>query len=278
MSTNLLTCESLQQRRGSTFEYISPSRLNLWLRCALAFKFQYVDGIRSPTTPSLFVGKSCHSALEVFYRHRMLGVTLEAGDVLKRFEESWDQAVEDENMKFESVADEQVLQNQVADLARAYIAQVPADEPRPLAVEAALEAPLVDPATGEDLGISLVGIVDLVLDGHTGPTIIDFKTAARGGTLLEISHEIQLSSYAYAYRHIAGIKEGCLQIRRLIKTKNPQIETHTYPGRTDVHFSRLFGVIREYLDALDSGRFNFRPGWGCSMCDFRETHCQRWCG
>ena len=47
-----------------------------------------------------------------------------------------------------------------------YIAQVPADEPRPLAVEAALEVPLIDPITGEDLGIPLVGIVDLVLDGQ----------------------------------------------------------------------------------------------------------------
>ncbi len=90
--------------------------------------------------------------------------------------------------------------------------------------------------------------------------------------------EIQLSSYAYAYRHATGAKEGQLQIRRLIKTKNPQIETHKYSARTDVHFGRLFALIREYLDALDSGRFNFRPGWGCSMCEHRDAHCRRWCG
>jgi hypothetical protein len=36
-------------------------------------------------------------------------------------------------------------------------------------VEAALESPLVDPMTGEDLGIHLVGIVDLILDGRGGP-------------------------------------------------------------------------------------------------------------
>jgi len=51
-----------------------------------------------------------------------------------------------------------------------------------------------------------------------------------------------------------------------------------YPARSDTHFRRLFGVIREYLDALDSGRFNFRPGWGCAMCEHRDTHCRRWCG
>ena len=39
-----------------------------------------------------------------------------------------------------------------------------------------------------------------------------------------------------------------------------------------------FAVIHEYLDALDSGRFNYRPGFGCSMCDFRQQHCSKWAG
>ena len=45
----------------------------------------------------------------------------------------------------------------------AYLAQAPEDE-KPLAVETAVEAPLVDPMTGENLGIPLLGIMDLVLD------------------------------------------------------------------------------------------------------------------
>jgi len=43
-------------------------------------------------------------------------------------------------------------------------------------------------------------------------------------------------------------------------------------------FRRLFAVIREYLDALDSGKFNYRPGFGCSLCDFREGPCRGWQG
>ena len=54
----------------------------------------------------------------------------------------------------------------------------PNDE-KPLAVEAAVEVPLVDPFTGEDLGMPLVGVIDLVLDSEDGPVIIDYKTAAR---------------------------------------------------------------------------------------------------
>ena len=61
--------------------------------------------------------------------------------------------------------------------------------------------------------------------------------------------------------------EAGLEIRSLVKTKTPKVEFHRYPARTEAHFARLFAVIREYLDALDRGRFNYRPGFGC--CDVR---------
>ena len=172
MSTSVLTRQSLQTRRGSVLEYISPTRLNCWAACPLKFKLQYIDGIRLPTTPSLFLGKCCHRALAMFYRHRMLGVTLDADEVIHRLEESWGQMVEEEGMVFGSADDEQSVKKQAGDLVRAYIAQVPADEPRPLAVEAVMEAPLVDPETGEDFGIPLVGIVDLALDGVDWPGVL----------------------------------------------------------------------------------------------------------
>ena len=138
--------------------------------------------------------------------------------------------------------------------------------------------PIVDPRTGEDLGIPLVGIVDLILSDGDRATIADFKTAARSSAPLEISHEIQLTSYAWLFRQVSDRPESQLQIRSLIKTKVPQIKFHCYPARTQNDLRRLFAVIREYLDALDRSRFNYRPGWGCSMCDYRETHCRRWCG
>ena len=278
MITALMTDQPARQRQGDVRSYISPSRLGLWLRCPLAFKFRYIDHIESPTTPSLFIGKMCHSGLETFYRHRQLGVTLNAEDVAKRMIDGWDEAIAEEGMQFKAETDEMEAKLKTVDLVTEYLARVPEDEPRPLAVEATMEEPLVDPVTGEDFGITLLGIVDLVLDGQQGPLIIDVKTAARSGMPAEIAHEIQLSSYSYLFRRLDGRKEAGLQIRSLIKTKVPKIEFHEYAARTNAHFGRLFRVIREYLDALDSARFNFRPGWGCSMCEHRDTHCRRWCG
>jgi len=265
MSTDILGFQSVQERQGGVWEYISPSRLSCWLSCPLKFRLRYLEGIRTATTPALFIGKAVHAGLEVYYRHRQLGVTLEADDVIRRSRESWAALVDEEDMTFDSTDAELAMMKQVEGLVRAYLDSVPKDE-KPLAVEVAAETMLVDPFTGENFGIPLLGVVDLVLDSDAGPIITDFKTAARSSEPMEITHEIQLSSYAWLYRQIAGQQEGGLEIRSLIKTKSPKCEIHPYAARTDAHFRRLFAVLREYVDALDSGRFNYRPGFGCGMC------------
>lgn len=157
--------------------YISPSRLNLWLKCPLAFQFRYVADIKTSTTPALFLGKTVHAALEFFYK------SLQSGTV----------------------------------------------------------------ATAEEVGRYLVDAW------------------------------VQLSSYAYLYRHVAHRDETALEIRNLIKTKSPKVEYHRWPAREERHFRRLFAIFRAYLDNLESGRFIFRPSWACSSCDYCGNHCRTWC-
>jgi len=278
MSIGLFNRDMVGTQPADVRAYVSPSRLNLWLKCPLAFRLKYIDGIREPTTPALFLGKAVHASLETYYRHRHIGVAVTGEKLSRNLLETWGELVDAETMVFESAAEEQTCQRQAVELVAAYLGAIPASEPKPLAVEVSVEAPLVDPATGEDLGIPLVGIMDLVLAEEAGPLIADFKTAARSSEPLEISHEIQLSCYSYQYRHASPVEEAGLEIRSLVKTKVPQVHFHRYPARDERHFGRLFAVIRAYLDDLDTGRFVFRPGMGCSWCDFRETLCRSWSG
>jgi len=270
--------EPHHERQGSIWEYVSPSRLALFLRCPLAFQLRYIDGIRTPTSPALFVGKAVHAGLEALYRHRMLGIALSADELACHVVRYWDQSACVEQVQFESTSQENRLRSQAVKLVKTYLAQIPDDEPRPLAVEATIEAPLIDPFTGEALGLPLLGVVDLILTGREGPRICDFKTAAKASPPHEIAHELQLTSYAWLFRQATGNIEAGLEIRSLIKTKSPRLAIHRYPARTEKHFRRLFAVLREYRDAIDAGRFNFRPGWGCNLCEFRETHCRQWRG
>ena len=270
--------DAIHPGKGSVWSYVSPSRLNLWLKCGLAFKLRYLDGIRTPPTPALFLGKAVHGALERVYRHRQLGVTLSQQDVAQNLTKTWPELEAVEKIRFTDDAEATALRKQAVDLVTTYLAQLPDDEPKPLAVEATMQAPLVDPFNGEDLGIPLLGVMDLTLDTDDGATLIDFKTSSRSSAPLPITHEIQLTSYAYLFRQLSGQQEAALQIRSLIKTKTPKCETHTYPARTEIHFRRLFSVIRAYLDDLESERFIYRPGMGCSFCDFRESPCDKWAG
>jgi len=278
MSTDVLTRQSLRERDGGVWAYVSASRLALWLKCPLAFRLKYIDGVPTPTSPSLFLGKVVHSGLEHWYRHRQLGIALDTDEVTRRVAAEWDQSVAEANVPFGSTEEEQSLRRQAADLVSAYVRQVPPDEGHPLAVEAAMEWPLVDPRTRKDLGVPLVGIVDLIVDDKDGPVIADFKSSSRSSSPMEISHEIQLGAYSYLFRQTTGQEEAGLEIRSLVKTKTPKIEFHRFAARSEAHFGRLFAVVREYLDALDAGRFNYRPNWGCSMCDYCDSHCRQWSG
>ena len=278
MNQELASPQTARRGQGGPWSYISPSRLNLWLKCPLAWKLRYVDGVKTPTTPNLFIGKMTHTGLEHYYRLKQLGTRLNSGDIVRHVEDRWEEAASEERIAFENDEAEQAARSQVAGLLTVYLEEVPEDEPRTLAVETTLEAPLVDPVTGDALGIPLLGIADLVLDGPNGPIVIDFKTAARSTTPLEITHEIQLSCYAWLLREHWGTIESGLEIRSLIKTKKPQLRVHRYDRRSDQHFQRLFSAIRAYLADLRSQEFIFRPGFACSWCDFRETHCQQWAG
>ena len=144
---------------------------------------------------------------------------------------------------------------------------------KPLAVETSLETELVDPATGDNLGMQLMGILDLVENSPKGPVIIDFKTAARATPPSPLAHEVQLTAYSYLFRQATGLQESHLEIRQLIKTKTPKIAIHCFPPRTEVHFRRFFALVREYLEALARRQWNSRPSWNCGMCEYQERCC-----
>jgi len=278
MNTSTLARAGLKGRTGGIWDYVSASRLNLWLKCPLAFRLKYVDGVRTPPSSSQFVGKTVHKGLEIYYRHRQQNIRLPVEAIAELLLTQWEESVAMEGAQFSTTADEIAARQQSLDLVRVYLQQLPNDEPRPLAIETTLEAPLLDPVSGRSLGIPLLGVIDLVLPSAEGAIITDFKTTARGGELLEITHELQLSCYSYLFRQTSPLPEEGLEIRNLIKTKTPRVENHRYGPRSQSHYLRLFSVIRAYLDALDAGIYYIRPSHLCAACEFNSTHCAQWAG
>jgi len=257
---------------GMIWDYVSPSRLSLWLKCPLAFKRRYIDGWKTIPSPALFVGKVTHAVLAHVYRLRKAEQVCSPDALPQIVADGWKFAMENDPPYFEDTASEEKSRFQILDLATAYLTSTPIQKETPIAVENRYEVPLVDPLTGEDFGIPIVGIVDLVLQEDCGGVIVDFKTASTS-SMSALQHELQLTAYAYCFREATEQNELRCEVRQLVKTKTPKVNVHRFPTRSDEHFSRFFGLIREYLDALDRGVYNYRPGWSCSMCEHHGMCC-----
>ena len=264
-----------EQQSGDYLSYISPSRLNLWMRCPLAFRRKYIEGYMTPPSPALFVGKITHSVLAHIYRLRKADQECTADNLPMLVADAWKFGMETEPPYFESETEEEKSRYQILDLVQAYLTTIPVQYESPIAVEKRYEVPLIDPATGENLGLPLVGVVDLVLEETGGDVLenilVDFKTSSTSSACA-LQHELQLTAYAYLYSEATQQEETRCEIRQLIKTKVPRVQTYRFPSRGDDHFTRFFGVVREYLDALDRKVFNYRPSWTCgSMCEHYQT-------
>jgi len=266
MTLSLMEFLDETQAELMIWDYVSASRLNLWMKCPLAFRRKYIDGFESLPSPSLVVGKVTHDVLDAIYRCAMVGAYITSSDVPGFVQDAWGRTMVSDSCVFDDAAHEEKCRSQVNDLVTMYLAETNIAGEKPLLVERKFETGLYDPITGEDIGIPLVGVIDLVLEGEDGPIIVDFKTAA-SASHCDLQHELQLTAYAYLVRAFYGYDESELQVRQLVKTKTPKIVTHRFPPRSDEHFVRFFEIVREYLDALDRGVFNYRPSWNCSMCE-----------
>jgi hypothetical protein len=96
----ILSRDSFAESCGGLQDYVSPSRLALWLKCPLAFKLRYVDGIRTPPTQNLFLGKRVHDGLEFYYRHRQAGATISVKEVAEHIDRHWGDAADEEQVLF----------------------------------------------------------------------------------------------------------------------------------------------------------------------------------
>ena len=264
--TTLLDFLRTTEPTTNVWNYVSASRLSLWSKCPLAFKRRYVDGIESAPSVSMFVGKVVHGVLEHVYRCRSVETICTEADLPDFVSDVWMRTIQDEPVFFDDENHEQKCRQQVRDLAAAYLREIDIEAEVPLAVEKRYETQLVDPLTGEDLGITLVGVIDLLVETENGLTLVDFKTASASSNC-QMQHELQLTAYAYLVRQLLDREESSLEIRQLVKTKVPKIVVHRFPPRSDEHFQKFFDLVREYLDSLDRGVFNYRPQFSCQLCE-----------
>ena len=220
---------------------ISPSRLKAWVDCPLKWKAVYIDELRYPASPSMVFGSAIHKALETFHRGLWCSTPASPDELLKLFNET----LQEESHPPGSdplLLDEDEMAKQAKGLLDLYVSRYGTE--KVAAAELSLTTAVIDLATGEDLGATLVGVIDLITSEGT---VVDVKTSARTSDLfdLTISHSVQLDAYRYLL-HSSGAAAKEMEIRLLVRTKVPRVEAFQLPAKKS--FESFLSLCRGYVD------------------------------
>ena len=244
-------------------KHISISQIRTYLRCPLEYRFRYIDGLYVPQSGAVALGKSIHRALEYNFRQKIdSGHDLPLKDVVDVFNDTYDFLMEDTELDKGENAEE--LRKEGMRLLSIYHSTV-APGIRPVIVEEPFQIEL------DGLYIPLAGIIDLVDESGV---IVDHKTAKRAYTGDAIQRDLQLTTYAMAYRMLYGKEERAVRLDVMVRGREPRVQT-LKGSRNERQIERHARLIREVADAIEKGIFYPNESYYCGICRYL-TFCERW--
>jgi len=250
-------------------EYLSNSQINLYSQCSLKYKFQYVDLLPKPFKPSgLALGSTTHSALSWLNKERMNGNNVTLERLYKIFDADWYSQKVDTEIRYKDGEEEMKLAILGKEMLSLYF-------PKPYkavkGAEVPFVVPLVNPQTGQGLGIDLEGVIDLV---EVDDTITEFKTSAQLIDPKEVNSNLQLTIYSYAFEILAHKPPKLLRVVNFVKTKKPKMIT-IETKRCKADYQRFFSLASQVLKGIQNRIFFPRTGFWCKDCEYAEP-CQTW--
>lgn len=243
--------------------HISVSQIKTYLRCPLEYRFRYIDGLYVPQSGAITLGKSVHRALEYNFRQKIdSGKDAPLKDIVDVFNDAYDHLLEDTELEQGENAEN--LRREGMRLLSLYHATI-APGIYPAVVEEPFETEL------EGIDIPLAGIMDLV---DRSGVIVDHKTAKRSYSSDAVQRDLQLTTYALAYRKMHGKQEKGVRLDVMIRGRETRIQT-LHGERSERQIERHARLIGEVVRAIEQGIFYPNESYYCGICRYR-TFCERW--
>src|SRR5690606_12922891 len=223
------------------------------------YELQYIEGLRSPLTSFLLLGRSFHKAIETANRAKMeWGEIMDVSDVQNAFSDEWDRGKSD--VEWEEGEKEGEIKDSGLNMTALYYEQV-GQHLKPVMIEQG--------ATIDVEGVPVKVVIDLV---EKNGLIRDFKTAKRTPSQDEADKSIQLATYALAYRQMTGLRESGAVLDYTVNLKSgpkiKQLETIIDDGRIE----RTRNLIKGVAKAISAGLFYpVEEGMACGFCAFRNV-------
>jgi putative RecB family exonuclease len=242
---------------------LSPSRVESFTSCPLAFRFSSIERLPEPPSPHTTKGTLVHRALELLLARAPAERTPPAAH------QDLDRAVEElrEDPDFahldltheeeaEFVADAHVLVD-------AYLALEDPTSVRPIGLELQLEAQVG--------GLLMRGIIDRLEEDAGGELVVtDYKTGRSPAVQYEQGRLGGVHFYAYLCEQALGRRPSIIRLMYLrdgiiIEARPTERSVRFLPKRTEA-------VWRAIARACETGDFKPRPGRLCPLCSFQD-----WC-
>ncbi|ACL03046.1 conserved hypothetical protein [Desulfatibacillum aliphaticivorans] len=262
----------LQELRSQP--HLSCSSISLYLDCSLAYKFRYVDRLKSESvSDALVFGSAIHAVLERFYNSLMIGEVIPVDALVDLWELTWKEHAEGRDIiDWKRGNDFDKGLETGAGLLRAFSQKFEVVDTAIICVEEAFSL------TIDGLDIPVIGVFDLVLQDLASGlvTIVDHKTRAKAMPERDANESLQASIYALAAK-TNGFRFDDLLLRFdcLIKTKEPKFE-QVYTTRSELEIFQVARLIKQVWAGIQAEVWLPNLGsWKCSGCGYKQA-CQDW--
>ena len=240
--------------------HLSYSSISAYLACGAAWKYKYLDGLKTSTTPELIFGSAWHNTIESF-----IGSDHQA-DLLATWSENWarqaNQEVDWGTDTPEHFCNEGVRLLSSPEIQKGLLAIRASRDAEGPRIERKVELHV------PGVPLPVIGYIDIITaDGIPG----GFKTSKSSWSLDKALGETQPLFYLAALNQAGGQTPGW-RFRHFIfvKTKESKFQAieHIHnPGQ----LFWVFSMIQKIWNGISCGVFPENPtGWKCSAlyCDF----------
>jgi putative RecB family exonuclease len=242
---------------------LSPSRVQAFLSCPMAFRFASIEKLPEPPSVHTTRGSLVHRALELLFMYPPADRTTPAA--LTALDVAITEYRIDPEFTELALTDDQASTffNEARDLVHAYLAMEDPTTIREIGLELRLEA-----AVG---GLTLRGIIDrLELNADGELVVTDYKTGRAPSARFEQSSFSGVHFYSFLCQAVLGRRPAKI---RLMYLKSGEIIEAT-PSEQSVRAvtTRTTAVWKAVEKACLTDNFQPRPSGLCSGCSFKK-----WC-
>lgn len=245
-------------------KHLSPSQMNMYLRCSAQYYFRYIEGLKLPPKSAMTFGSSVDAGLNHNFSQKIGSKKdLKVNELLDAFSTAFE--IGKQTTEWEKDENPAEIKDGGVILLKKYHKEI-APKIQPIAVQEQLKIEF------NDFDYDFLGYADLIDESGV---IIDNKTSGKSpakegeGFRVAPDHDVQLSAYALGYRLKFHKPEAGLRVDYLIRTKEPKfIQVPLLKTNADVDYLlRLIGYV---VDAIQ--KEVFIPNRGNMLCS------PRWCG